>query len=88
MRDYLAIIGYACLNEGFRTDLLDQGRAAVEAHNLDAELTAEDELHLNEFKNAPTADKEQARQGFAAARVGLVAVCKNPPCPYSPGPNS
>jgi hypothetical protein len=88
MKDYLAIIGYACLNEGFRADLLDQGRAAVEAHNLDAELTTADELHLNEFKNATPDEKDLARLGFAAARVGLVAVCKNPPCPYSPGPNS
>jgi hypothetical protein len=84
MKDYYAILGLACVDADFREALLDQGFAAVAARGLIADLTTADQAHLNDFKNAPPAQKEQARQGFGAAGIGVAAVCQTPPCPYSP----
>jgi hypothetical protein len=82
MKDYLAVIGLAVLDEGFRANLFAHGAAATEG--LGADLTATDRARLDDFKISTTSEKEVARVGFAAARDGLIAVCKNPPCPYMP----
>lgn len=84
MKDYLAVIGLACLNEDFRADLLADGVAAVDAHFPDADLTSLDRERLDDFKHATAAKRTQAQSGFAALRDSLEAVCKNPPCPYTP----
>jgi hypothetical protein len=83
--DYLAVIGLASLDEAFSNALLEGGTEAALARGF-TNLSADDRLHLDEFKIADPPRKEVARNGFAAARVGCTAVCRNPPCPYGPPP--
>jgi hypothetical protein len=82
MSDYLSIIGLACVDVAFRDDLLARGEEAAAARGMIANLSDYERGHLNDFRDADPDQKTQASQGFAAARVGLVAVCRNPPCPY------
>ena len=84
MKDYYAVIGYACVNEAFRADLLAHGFAAVAMHKLSADLTPTDQERLNDFSTADPGPKGDAEQGFSQARIGLASVCQNPPCPYNP----
>ena len=80
MNDYLAVIGYACLDQDFLNRLLELGAGAVPLYprTSNAVLTADDVAHLNEFKNAPNTPELAA--AWAEAGENIRTVCGNPPC--------
>ena len=82
MNDYLALIGYACMDDVFRSDLLQYGAGAVARHpNLGTpSLTQEDRDHLDEFKNA--LNKPELTTAWSELADKIRNVCGNPPCFY------
>jgi hypothetical protein len=81
MNDYLGIIGLACLDPGFREDLMANGAAVVETRGLPApNLTAEERQRLDDLKEANREVKAGLNQGFTAVRDGIMAACRYPPC--------
>jgi hypothetical protein len=78
---YLTVIGRACHDTVLRADLFARGAQAALDRGY-PNLSDDDLFHLNDFKEATANQKQAAADGFAQAHAGLVAACKNPPCPY------
>lgn len=79
-KDYLSVLGYACVNAGFRSALLARGAEAVLEYGLPVQLSQGNNDHLNELKNALNKEALIAEWDEAGAEINR--GCVNPPCPY------